>query len=115
MKRLALALFMSLSLAITGLAMAVARGQGQQPVGAEQIVICTGVGITTITIGPDGQPVETVHMCPDAMTQLAATFHMPPQPALQALRAARLVALPASPVHSRDILEPSARDPPRSA
>ena len=114
MIRTALALFLSLTLALTGFGMAVARGQGQPEV-AGQIVICTGVGITTITIGPDGAPVKTIHMCPDAMMQMVATFTPPPAPLPRPVRISRAVIRPETTRLSRETLTPSARGPPQSA
>ena len=66
------ALFLSLTLALTGYSMAVARGQSNDI--TSQMVICTGVGIITISIDADGNPVETTHICPDAMSIFAAQF-----------------------------------------
>ncbi len=65
MLRAFIALFLSLMLVFTSVSMAVARGQSPD-IGAD-MVVCTGVGMLTISIGPDGEPVQTPHICPDAM------------------------------------------------
>ncbi len=114
MMRTISAFILSLALALTGLSMAVARGQGQ-PEAAGQIVICTGVGITTITIGPDGAPVKAIHMCPDAMMQMVATFTPPPAPLARPVRISRIVIRSETTRVSRETLTPSARGPPQSA
>ncbi len=110
------AFLLSLALALTSISMAVARGQGQPgAAGAGEIVICTGVGITTIIIGPDGEAEERIHMCPDAMMQMLALFTPPPRPAARASRISRMTIAPGSTRLSRTALSPSARDPPQSA
>ena len=110
MLRLINALFLSLTLTLTSYSMAVARGQNQD-IGTD-MVICTGVGMITITIGPDGEPVETTHICPDAMTIFAAaitTHDIPAQPtALQW----RVMVPEATLTHPQETLSPSARGPP---
>ncbi len=66
MLRFITAFSLSLTLALTSYSMAVARGQSSD-IGTD-MVICTGVGMITMTIGADGEPVETAHVCPDAMS-----------------------------------------------
>ncbi len=111
MMRLITGFLLSVALAFTGLGMAVARGQNPRVQGNE-IVICTGVGLTVISIGEDGRPVKTTHVCPDAMMHMAATFDLPRMPAPQGVRFQRLApTAPASRV-SRPALTPSARGPP---
>ncbi|MDU8909950.1 hypothetical protein [Aestuariicoccus sp. MJ-SS9] len=73
-------LAMVLALAVTSLQMAVARGQAM-PVG--QMVICMGQTVVTIMVDAEGQPVESVHLCPDATLFVAeGDLFVPPQPTL---------------------------------
>lgn len=58
---------LSLVLAMTGYQMAVARAQ-PMPVG--QMVICSGLGLVTVMVDADGQPVEHSHVCPDGLMTL---------------------------------------------
>ena len=66
-------LFAVLLCVILGLSsgtMAVARGQGA---GATAITICSGYGVVTLYLGPDGTPVPGeggVHLCPDCLAGL---------------------------------------------
>jgi len=110
MLRLINALFLSLTLGITSISMAVARGQSPD-IGTD-IVICTGVGITTITIGPDGEPVKKIHLCPDGISLFTAAFAAPEVLVAPNVMVWRL-ALPADTlVLSRDAPSPAARGPP---
>lgn len=110
MLRMIHALFLSLTLVLTSYSMAVAHGQN--PDLGSDMVICTGVGMITITIGPDGEPIETTHICPDAMSLFAATpaaQSMPTQPTALQWR----VKLPnAHTARPAETLAPSARGPP---
>lgn len=67
-------LLLALILALTSLTMAVARGQTRL---AEAVVICTGAGVTTITVDQDGHPVQQVHLCPDMVLGLMAALDTP--------------------------------------
>ncbi len=62
-------------LALTSVTMAVARGQTRDVAG--QIVICTGAGVTTISVDHDGDPVQQVHLCPDMVLGLLAALDLP--------------------------------------
>lgn len=111
MTRATLAYLLAFLLAFTGHSLAGARGTN--PDNGVAVVICTGVGMTTITLGPDGQPVEETHLCPDATALFAASFDVPamlrPAPRLIAHLSPPVPALPVS----RNELVPSARGPPR--
>ncbi|WP_289069397.1 hypothetical protein [uncultured Aliiroseovarius sp.] len=79
---------------------------------AIDMVICTGLGMVTMTIGPDGEPVDSVHLCPDGAQMFAAEFfvpmiHMPVQQLL-----ARIGPVRAASLGGRTELTPSARGPP---
>ncbi|MCU0902013.1 MAG: hypothetical protein MUC82_16225 [Cypionkella sp.] len=63
--------FLSVVLALSSATMASARGQMVQ---GDAIVICSGYGIVTIVLGPDGEPVGSVHPCPDCTPHLAAVL-----------------------------------------
>lgn len=106
------ALVLTLAMVLTSISMAVARGQNPD-IGTE-MVICTGVGMTTVTIGPDGEPVETTHICPDSLSIFAATFALPalvqPEPRLLA----HLSPSVSAPHRAAEALTPSARGPPAS-
>lgn len=65
---------LALILALTSLTMAVARGQIRM---AEEVVICTGAGVTTITVDHDGQPLRQIHICPDMVLGLMAALDTP--------------------------------------
>lgn len=110
MFRMIHALFLSLTLVLTSYSVAVARGQN--PDIGTGLVICTGVGMTTITVGPDGEPVATTHICPDAMSFFATSIGgqiFSAQPKAMQWR----IKLPkASAVRPAETLSPSARGPP---
>ncbi|MAM62802.1 hypothetical protein [Maritimibacter sp. UBA3975] len=103
-------IIMALALVLSGVVLAGAKGV-PMPVGTD-IVICSGVGVTTITIGPDGEPVENVDVCPEGHSIFAAAFSAPPLPAPELRR----VALPAPSARaipaSREEVTPAARGPP---
>jgi len=110
MFRLINAIFLSLSLVITSFSMAVARGQN--PDFGTDIVICSGVGMTTITIGPDGEPIKKTHICPDGLSIFVAIFApviIPVQPSAMQWRAVPVVA---AFTRLLQTLSPSARGPP---
>lgn len=110
MTRAIAAYVLSMILAVTGLSLATARGTAPD-IGVE-VVICSGVGMTTITLGPDGEPVKQTHLCPDAVALFAATFSVPALGEPQ-IRLLAYLSLPAPVLEgSRDELTPSARGPP---
>lgn len=110
MLRMIHALFLSLTLVLTSYGMAVARGQN--PDIGTGLVICTGVGMTTVTVGPDGEPMTATHICPDAMTIFAASIGgqiVSAQPTTMQWR----IKLPKiSAARLAEALSPSARGPP---
>jgi hypothetical protein len=53
--------------------MAVARAQAAGPQG-QDIVICSGYGVVTITVDAEGNPVSPVHPCPECVAGLAAAL-----------------------------------------
>lgn len=59
---------LAIVMALTGITMAVARGQ---MAGAQSVVICSGYGIVTIQLDQRGEPIDTVHPCPDCTVVLA--------------------------------------------
>lgn len=63
--------FLSFVLALSSATMVSARGQMVQ---GDAIVICSGYGVVTIVLGPDGKPVGEVHPCPDCTPPLAAVL-----------------------------------------
>ena len=62
-----IAVLLALAVALTGAQMAYARGQ-PQPAG--QMVICTGLGLTTVMVDSEGTPVAQSHVCPDGLLTL---------------------------------------------
>lgn len=104
------AIFLSLILAVTSIGFATARGQNPD-VGTD-MVICTGVGMVVMKIGPDGKPVEETVVCPDAISLFTVAFYLENPPA----RAwtIGLISAPDTAViwRARDVLTPAARGPP---
>ena len=104
------AFFLSALLALTGITLADARGE--DPVIGAELVICSGTTFTTITIGPDGQPLEENAPCPDGTALFAATFTLPdlvpPTPRLLAVLNPELPRL----CRPAGAPSPSARGPP---
>jgi hypothetical protein len=113
MIRAALSLVLSLALALASYVLADARGASHD-VGLE-IVICSGVGMTTISVGPDGQPVEKTEPCPDGTSIFTATFALPELPEPEARLVAWVAPIPGRALAGHDELIPSARGPPALA
>ena len=103
-------ILLSLMLALTSLSLASARGTS--PDFGVDIAICTGVGVTTITIGPDGEPVEKTVLCPDSVSLFAATFAVPALATPEARLADRVDPVVATSLTAQAELSPSARGPP---
>jgi Kef-type K+ transport system membrane component KefB len=79
MLRHASLILLCLALVAGTMSMAVARGQASaMSQGGTVIVICTGYGVTSITLDDQGNPVGPVHLCPDCLAGLAA--YLPPSP-----------------------------------
>jgi hypothetical protein len=75
--RLASLTLLCLALVVGSMSMAVARGQSVAAAQAgSTIEICSGYGVTTITLDAQGNPVGPVHLCPDCLAGLAA--YLPP-------------------------------------
>jgi len=99
---------LALAVALTGFQMAFARAQ-PQPAG--QMVICTGLGLTTVMIDAEGAPVAQSHVCPDGLLTLflsAGGAWVPPARLLdwvslpQSVVAMRGKGLPAPTAQARD-------------
>lgn len=107
-----LAPFLALVLTVTGFSLAQARGGNPGASVGLEMVICTGIGMTTVTLGPDGKPVETQHVCPDGGQIFTTAFALPTLDRPEA----RLIAVLATPEHTsipqRPALSPAARGPP---
>lgn len=97
-------------IALSGVILAGAEGR-EMPQG-DVIVICSGVNATTITIGPDGEPVEKVEVCPQGHSIFLAAFSIPDMPVPEARLIATVAQRDPAPRVSRDELTPSARGPP---
>ena len=108
--RMALAGLMALTLALTSLTMAVARGQTRV---AGEIVICSGYGMTTISVDAAGHPTGPVHLCPDMVLGMMAALDLPlpdlsrPLSAGEAIQATVIILSQA-----RAVPVARARDPP---
>lgn len=104
------AIVLALLLAVTGMTMAVARGQTRI---AGEIVICSGYGLTTITVDQNGNPVEEVQICPDmALGLMAALAHAPLVVERPAGRVSDLILVDPRLLHSRSYAVARARGPP---
>lgn len=108
--RIVIALSLSLMLALSGAILAGAKGASHD-IGME-VVICSGVGMTTITIGPDGEPIETKEVCPDGHSTFGATFALPAPQRPQLRLVAHVSRTPVALLSPRFELVPSARGPP---
>lgn len=75
--RSVLGLSLALVLVATSLSLAAARGQ---PMPAGEIVICSGMGLQTISVDAEGNPVGAAHICPDGIAALAALALPEPGP-----------------------------------
>jgi len=104
------ALSLALVLAATSLTMAVARGQARV---AGEIVICTGMGITVVTVDAEGNPTGPAHICPDMALALMAAPPLAPIVFAPPTTFRRAPDLP-HPVLSRgaEAPRPAARGPP---
>jgi len=110
MSRVIASFFLTLVLVLSGLSLAAARGQNPD-IGIE-MVICSGVGMTTISIGADGQPLEKTHICPDGASIFAADFSLPVLDRPELALIAEIALAEARPVAAQHALSPSARGPP---
>lgn len=109
--RFAFAYVLSLLLTLSSFALAEARGASHD-LGTD-IVICSGVGLKTITIGPDGTPQESIEVCPDGYSILADGLPLPAVSAPELRLVAYVPPARALALVSRTELAPSARGPPR--
>jgi hypothetical protein len=112
MIRAVFAYVLAFALTITSFALADARGENPDMNGACEMVLCTGTGMTTITLGPDGEPIESVHLCPDGTSIFAASFSLAVAETPESRMIARIVPSRAVALPGRDELSPSARGPP---
>lgn len=102
-------------LTIVGLLFAslvLADARGRNHVAGTQIALCSGATVTTITVGPDGQPQKHSEPCPDGVWIFAASLALPslpsPEPRLLNVVQARTEATPVA--HEEP--SPAARSPP---
>lgn len=111
--RFAVSLLLALVLGASSVTMAVARGQTQA---AGEVVICSGYGLTTITVDAAGNPAGTVHICPDmALALIAAHFDAPFVLTRPEGRASDLILVEARLPSSRSWAKARARGPPAVA
>lgn len=101
-----------LMLVAASFTLAHARGSSPDLGKAMDMVICTGVGMVTVLVGPDGEPIESVHLCPDGAQVFAAAFAVPVVHSPEARIVARITPLRSASYQGRATLTPSARGPP---
>ncbi|RUS65055.1 hypothetical protein EGN72_01745 [Pseudorhodobacter sp. E13] len=104
-----------LALVASSVTMAVARGQALAlSRGGTTLVICSGYGVTTLSLDAGGNPIGPVHPCPDCLAGLAA--YIPPaavQPVVVAQLAGQIKRVKAAPLpHLFHVLQTRARGPP---
>lgn len=115
MIRAVFAYVLALALTVTSFSLADARGSSPDLTGAFDLVLCTGTGMTTITMSSDGEPIESVHLCPDGTSIFSADFAIPALNAPEARLVARIVPSRVTYTPGRSELTPSARGPPALA
>ena len=107
------AVLLIFSLLASAFATASARGT---MAGTLDMVICTGSGLTTLTIDAQGDPVETYESCPDCVMTLAAPLPQTPDLRAAQTQVSALRWAPWTPVwHGQAGLPAKARGPPRAA
>jgi hypothetical protein len=103
------AIVLGLVLAMTSVSMAVARG-GMSLSGA--MILCIDASQETVLLGPDGEPIEVQHPCPDC-TMGALALTDPAPLTAPVWRMARLYARPfALHIHETAVEGGQARGPP---
>lgn len=111
MTRMISALFLSVVLGLASFTMAAARAQSASIAG--EITICSGYGVVSIAVDADGNPVGTVHPCPDCLSGLhLADLPGAPATALPAQRSSRIARPHADALHTQSALQPKSRGPP---
>jgi hypothetical protein len=110
MLRLINAILLVCTLVVTSVAVSFAHGQRHDQ--GMDLVICSGAELITITIGPDGQPVKKIQVCPDAVSIFAATSTNMQIPACSIRLLDRLVPLRDKVQSGQLRVIPSARGPP---
>lgn len=100
-------------LMLASFVLAGARGASHD-VGTD-MVICSGAEMITITIGPDGEPIEKSEPCPDGTSIFAASFALPVVPQPDARLLVHVEAPASTPLTEHQALSPSARGPPALA
>ena len=101
---------MVVTLALTSLTMAVARGETHI---AGEVVICTGYGVTTISVDQNGDPAGPVQLCPDMVLAMMSALDTP-APSVTRPEGARQVVPLATPAAASSLARPTprARAPP---
>jgi len=110
MIRLFNALFLSVVLVLTSINFAHARGGHSG--NSTDMVICTGTGLIILSIDENGQPVEKMVVCPDAISIFVDGFATPDMPDQALVVSFVLKRLPIAAKLGRETLSPSARGPP---
>ncbi|MEJ1993356.1 MAG: hypothetical protein P8X50_17150 [Maritimibacter sp.] len=98
--------------AVVFASLVLADARGTNPDLGTDIAICSGTTVTTITIGPDGQPVKQVEPCPDGNSVFAASFALPSFHAPETRVIAWLLPISVNALDEQEEMSPSARGPP---
>ena len=85
--RILFSLLLGCVIVTSSVTVAVARGQTAT---SRQVVICTGLGVTTLAVDADGRPLGPLHPCPDCLgslmtAALAEAFTPPAAPVTRGL------------------------------
>lgn len=108
--KLLIGIVAALVLAMTSMTMAVARGQARV---AGEVVICTGYGVTTISVDAEGNPTGPVHLCPDmVLAMMAAIAVAPALPTPPQGEGRRLQTVELESAQAQAFVVPRARGPP---
>lgn len=112
MIRAVFAYLLAFCLSASSLSLAYARGASPDIGDGIEMVICTGTSMVTMVIGKDGEPIESVDICPDGARLFAAGFFLPitDQPEGQLLLRLAFSFVPVQAAQAA--LMPSARGPP---
>ncbi|OOY32951.1 hypothetical protein [Thioclava sp. F36-6] len=100
----------ALMLAMTSMTMAVARGQARV---AGEVVLCTGYGVTTVSVDAEGKPTSPAHICPDmVLAMMAAVALAPALPAPPRGEGRSVETVEPETAQAQAVLVPRARGPP---
>jgi hypothetical protein len=109
--RQALIAAVAVVMALTSVSLAMAHGTTR--IGGQVVVLCSGDGLVQVELDADGNPVGSVHLCPDIALAVLAHVALPEVlPERPAGRTMAVVLPPRVEAPSRDAVETRVRDPP---